>query len=143
MLVTASVGLGEIKNGKISTIILIYLLLCNLIIPNYFPLNKRDVDKGKFYYGYEQYIKENPDKNLHIIATMGGRFLKKYDKHHNIFDFDHEKFKGSNGREVIGLLFGEDIKNKATKENIKELITPYILNDKKHKNFENYLDVPC
>lgn len=138
--IALALGLESIKSKKISTLLISYLILAQLIIPNCYPIKKRGVEKAKIYYGFEKYIKQNQEQNVVYITTNGARFLKKYYKNENIIEFDDEKLSGKNGREFIGLFFNEEIKKLANKENFKNLIQEKVLNNDKNTNFEQYFN---
>ncbi|MBQ8634714.1 glycosyltransferase family 39 protein [bacterium] len=139
LLITLGVGIVSFKNKKISTAILIYLIFCQLIITNCYPPTKRGIEKAKIYYGIEKYLK-NKDKNTYLIATVGGRFIKKYYKNERIIDFDSEKMKGSFNRDFINIIFDGKITPKTNKKSLKDLIKDDILEEKKSVAFENYFN---
>lgn len=135
-LVSAGYGVLCLKNKKIATILFIYLIFAQLIIPNCYPISKRGVEKAKIYYVFENYFKKQ-DKNTSYIVTQGGRFLEKYYSKEKIFSFDLEEMSGNYKKRYLNYLFWEKIKQ-ATKKNLKDLIEDDILNNKKSLEFEKY-----
>lgn len=140
LLVCFGFGLSEIQNKKLKYGILFFFLFINLFITNFYPLEKRDIDKIKIYNCFNQYFKdEKISSKTPIFMTNGARFLKYYYKDKNIIDFDYEKMSALNSRFMFSLVFGKDLSQKATKFNIKTLIKPIIENKKVDNALENYV----
>ena len=126
---------------KISKIAIIYLIVINLFISNYYPIKKRAFETIKIYNCFDKYFKENNvQKNQKIIMISGGRFLKEYYKDRAIIELDHEKMEGKFQREILSKIFDKEEILKANKKNIFEIIKPTILNNKKNKDFEEYFN---
>ena len=141
LIILTYISIEEIKNKKIKYSILIYLILVQLTITNYYPLEKRGIDKAKIYQCFDVYFKENNINNsTPIIMTNGARFLKYYYPNKNIIDFDNEKMGATNGRAFFELIFSKENSKIANKYNIKKIIAPYILNNKIDKDFEEYFN---
>jgi len=140
LLIILGFGLSLIKNKKLYFILLTCIILPQLIIPNSYPLEKRGIEDSKIYNGFFKFYSENYSENTYFIATSAGRFLNKYYKEKNILDFDCEKMKGNFKKDFIGLLFGEDVKKTATKENLNVLLKDKLLSKKRNDDFENYFN---
>ena len=130
-------SLSELKNKKMAYILFGYLIFIQLIITNCYPIEKRNEEQVKTYFGIETYLKENK-KNAYIM-TSGARFLKEYYKNENIFSFDFEHTGLSHDKTIAKLIYGEDFIKKANRKNVKELITPIIKENKINQEFEKYI----
>lgn len=140
LIILTFTSIEEIKNKKIKYFILIYLILSQLTITNYYPIKKRNIDKAKIYQVFDVYFKEHDIKSTPIISTNGARFLKHYYNDKNIIDFDNEKMGATNGREFFELIFSKENSKIVNKYNIRKIISPYILNNKIDKGFEEYFN---
>ena len=140
LLICFGFSLSEIQNKKLKYGILFFFLFINLFITNFYPLEKRDIDKIKIYNCFNQYFKdEKISSKTPIFMTNGARFLKYYYKDKNIIDFDYEKMSALNSRFMFSLIFGKDLSKKASKFNIKTLIKPIIKNKKVDNALEIYV----
>lgn len=140
LIILTFTSIEEIKNKKIKYFILIYLILSQLTITNYYPIEKRNIDKAKIYQVFDVYFKEHNIKPTPIISTNGARFLKYYYNDKNIIDFDNEKMGATNGREFFELIFSKENSKIVNKYNIRKIISPYILNNKIDRDFEEYFN---
>lgn len=130
-------SLSELKNKKMAYILFGYLIFIQLVITNCYPIEKRNEEQVKTYFGIETYLKENK-KNTYIM-TSGARFLKEYYKNENIFSFDFEHTGLSHDKTIAKMIYGEDFIKKVNRKNVKELITPIIKENKINQEFEKYI----
>lgn len=130
-------GLCSFKS-KIKYVFLAYIIFAQLIIPNDYPLEKREF-KNKLFGNIDEYV-EKIDKNTPIIAFDAGRFTKYYYKNNNIFSLDYEQIQGSHKRKLIEILYGREIAKNANKKNYKEIISPIILNNENKGEIDLYLE---
>ncbi len=129
-------GLFEIKN-KIKYFLIGYLIVAQLMITNVYPLEKREF-KAKPYGNIDDFI-EKIDNSTPIVLFDAARFAKYYYGNKNIISFDYEHLQGSHSRKIIDLVFGEEIKEKLNKKNIKNVIKPMILEEKTSNDFKKEL----
>ena len=135
LIISLGCGLNKIKNKSFFWIIFSYLILAQLIIPNYYPVQKRGIEKAKIYYCIDKYLKTK-DKNTYFIATTGGRFIKEYYNNEKIINYDSEKLKGSFKKNMVELIFNKKLNSKTIKNEIKE----DILSNKESSNFKKHFD---
>lgn len=135
--VIAVVSILNLKHN-IKYFLVLLLLIPQLVIVNVFPVDKREFPY-KNYANIDEYI-NLIDPNIHIILIEAGRFAKYYYSDKNIVDFDYEEQKGSHSRKWLSLAFDENEIKNVNKNNLKEVIKPYILGQKNNENFENYLN---
>ena len=136
LLASIGIGIDDFKHKKLAICLFIVYLFSNLFISNCYPPDKREYLTPKIYNCFEQFYSEN--KNAKVIATSGGRFLKKYYKNKDIFEFDNEKMRGNFQREYISLIYGKEIGEKINKKNAYDLIKPIILTRYRCPDFEKY-----
>ncbi len=129
-------GCGAVSDKKINIFLFLVYITVNLFISNCYPPQKRDFSGIKPYFCFEEFLRANP--NSKIIATSGGRFLKKYYKDRTIFDFDEEKMEGSFQKEYISLIFGDNVSGKIDKHNIFQIFKSLAESRYRSPEFEKY-----
>ena len=125
-------------NSKIKYVLITYLICSHLIVPNVYPIDKRETPY-KIYGNIDEYVKKIDD-NIPIVVFDAGRFTKSYYKEKNIFALDYEQIQGMNGRKMIEILYGEEFSKRANTKNYKELLKPIILNNLNTGTIDKHLE---
>lgn len=136
-IICSVIGLLKIQ-GKIKYLLLGYIILAQLIIPNVYPVQKREVPY-KNYANIDEYI-EKIDNKTPILLIDAARFAKYYYNDKNIFPVDYEELKGSHSKKWFELAFGKEIIKKINKKNIKELLQEKIIENEINPELSNYLN---
>lgn len=136
-IICSIIGLLKI-NGKIKYYLIGYIIFCQILITNTYPIEKREVPY-KNYANIDEYI-EKIDNKTPIIMIDAGRFAKYYYNHKNVFAIDYEELKGSHSKKWFNLAFGNDLTKKINKKNIKQLIEENIKNNRIDPKLAEYLN---
>lgn len=137
LIIISGHGLFKIKNKKLKFILISYLILAQISVTNCYPIEKRS-EKDKNYGNIDKYVNQIDNKTP-IIMIDAGRFAKHYYNKKNVYAIDYEQLQGVHSKKWIEAAFGKDIAKISNAKNLKDIISPIILNNQKSKNLENYL----